>query len=169
MNVDKIILIIAYTLGGCIICYLGIFVFATTKGIDFPSEKEIQYSYGTLDYKTLHNSFYVTLFNSKTGKSEEFSCEYTARTSRQWNICVNEDILKSNKGKDAEVGWYMQSPLLWYNNPTKQLVSLKVNGKEIQSYNSILEKINLFKRFKIFSSILLIIFTIFIFYKVFVA
>lgn len=117
--------------------------FLMWEGRDFPKETEILYAEGKLLASTIPSA---SRSGSRVGAMEicetakechSYHCGYSAYYLPSLQSCFNNyKNLKPYHRKKAKVGYYYQKDFLWFHNPYRQMVSLEVDGKPVDTYQN---------------------------------
>lgn len=125
---------------------MSIFLLLNCKAWHIPTDDEIHYTKGKIYVVPANYTQrlggtssvgHIELYTDD-GKKMYFTCNYTAFNYTQYSNCGNNKEYKDIvHGKYGEVGWYIQKPFLWIQNPHPQLVSLSVYNDGKVTYETL--------------------------------
>lgn len=140
------------------------------QGRDFPNETDIYYSEGTINYIHERDGRSARLLLvledvNNTREDQVFGCSYSAYATPSTSVCMSKRYIEDYIGKKATFGWYYQADFFGLHNPMPQLVSINVDGYYIKSYTDTEAKFFKMNMGRIFISLINLIISFFIFYK----
>lgn len=124
-----------------LVFFIGFLIFILLQPImkwrvAIPSESDLQYSEGTLDYIGIGDGDILVILwpTKKLQDVIVFGCSYSADTSASNNTCMGRKYLEPYLEKRAKIGWYDQPSVLGFKNNVRQMVTMKSNGDYLKTY-----------------------------------
>lgn len=117
------------------------------EGFNFPNKQELEHKTGT--FKTYQKNVgggrggavMITAISlvSDNNKFTDFDCSYSPLG--QSSNCLSKEKFDAYHNQKATIGYYYHKKFLWVHNPLPQIITLKINDKQVQSYEDTKQKI----------------------------
>ena len=110
--------------------------YANIGGRDIPLEQELHHISGVLKTVTVAKDKrspikHISIYDKTNNKQLTIACGDHVFPRYLFTDCTH---FEQYQGKQAKIGWYQQTDVLWFSNDIPQMATVEVEGNVIRSY-----------------------------------